>query len=79
MRDIRRGLTWSNRIIIDAYATPAEQAATHDDKNTFAVNNAGPDRDGETGIIVACWGQNYDLTNLGRQRIVCERSTDGGG
>jgi hypothetical protein len=77
-RDVRRGDTWSNRIIINAYETPEEQAVFLDDKNTFAVNNAGRDRDGKTGIIVACWGQNYDLANLGRQRIVCERSTDAG-
>jgi hypothetical protein len=77
-RDIRRGETWSNRIPINAYETPAEQASLLDDKNTFAVNNAGRDKDGKTGIIVACWGQNYDLVASSRQRIVCERSTDGG-
>jgi hypothetical protein len=77
-RDVHRDETWSNRIMINAYETAEEQAALLDDKNTFAVNNAGRDRDGKTGIIVACWGQNYDLTNLGRQRIVCERSTDAG-
>ncbi|HEX2412790.1 MAG TPA: hypothetical protein VHJ39_16605 [Solirubrobacteraceae bacterium] len=77
-RDIRRGRTWSNRIIINAYETPEEQASTLDDKNTFAVNNAGRDDDGKTGIIVACWGQNYDLVQSARQRIVCERSIDGG-
>jgi hypothetical protein len=77
-KDIRRGRTWSNRIPINAYETPEEQAATLDDKNTFAVNNAGRDRNGRTGIIVACWGQNYDLVESSRQRIVCERSTNGG-
>jgi hypothetical protein len=76
--DIRRGKTWSNRIPINAYETPEEQASTLDDKNTFAVNNAGPDRNGRTGIIVACWGQNYDLVESARQRIVCERSTNAG-
>ena len=30
------------------------------------------------GIIVACWGQNFGLPASPRQRIVCERSTDGG-
>jgi hypothetical protein len=78
-QDIRRGRTWSNRIPINAYETPEEQASTLDDKNTFAVNNAGRDGDGKTGIMVACWGQNFDLVETsGRQRIVCERSTDGG-
>jgi hypothetical protein len=77
-QDIRRGRTWSNRIPINAYETPEEQASTLDDKNTFAVNNAGRDRDGKTGIMVACWGQNFDLVESARQRIVCKRSTDGG-
>jgi hypothetical protein len=77
--DVRRGRTWSNRIIINAYATPEEQATFLDDENTFAVNNAGRDNDGKTGDHRRLLGQNYDLANLGRQRIVCERSTDGGG
>jgi hypothetical protein len=47
-----------------------------DDKNTFAVNNAGPDGDGKTGIILACWGQN--VATLIKQQTVCERSTDAG-
>jgi hypothetical protein len=80
-KDVRRGTTWSDRIPINAYP----EAATDpnfpylDDKNTFAVNNAGPDRDGKTGIIVACWGQNGPvLPDRGPQQIVCKRSTDGG-
>jgi hypothetical protein len=77
--DVRRGRTWSDRIPINAYETPQEQQLFLDDKNTFAVNNAGPDRDGKTGIIVACWGQNGPvLPDRGPQQIVCERSTDGG-
>ena len=76
--DIARGRTWSDRIPINAYPTPPDQNTKLDDKNTFAVNNAGPDHDGKTGIIVACWGQNYDLLSFGRQQEVCERSTDGG-
>jgi hypothetical protein len=77
-RDVQRGDTWSDRIPINAYPDPAVQADTLDDKNTFAVNNAGPDHDGETGIIVACWGKNFELQAFGRQAIVCERSLDGG-
>jgi hypothetical protein len=78
-RDVRRGHTWSDRIVINAYETPAEQELFLDDKNTFAVNNAGRDRDGRTGIIVACWGQNGPvLADRGPQQEVCERSTDGG-
>jgi len=76
--DIRSGNTWSRRIPINAYASASEQETTLDDKNTFAINNAGRDYDGKTGIIVACWGQNYDLASFGRQAIVCERSVDGG-
>ena len=48
-----------------------------DDKNTFGVNNAGPDGDGKTGIMVACWGAEHAGARR-RQQIVCERSTDGG-
>jgi hypothetical protein len=78
-RDARRGDPWSDRIIINAYETQAEQNAFLDDKNTFAVNNAGRDRDGRTGIMVACWGQNGPVRpQAGPQQIVCERSTDGG-
>jgi hypothetical protein len=76
--DVLTGRTWSNRIPINAYPDQPAQSTTLDDKNTLAVNNAGRDHDGKIGIMVACWGQNYDLANLGRQQIVCERSTDGG-
>jgi hypothetical protein len=76
--DIRRGQTWSTRIPINAYPSEPAQSTTLDDKNSFAVNNAGRDHDGKTGIMVACWGKNYDLDKLGRQAIVCERSIDGG-
>jgi hypothetical protein len=77
-RDLRRGRTWSTRISINAYPTLPDQSTKLDDKNTFAVNNAGRDHDGKTGIIVACWGQNYELDLFGRQAEVCERSLDGG-
>jgi hypothetical protein len=77
-RDIRRGTTWSRRIPINAYPTQPDQSTKLDDKNTFAINNAGRDHDGKTGIIVACWGQNYELDLFGRQAEVCERSLDGG-
>lgn len=76
-QDVRRGRTWSERIPINAYETAEEQELFLDDKNTFAVNNAGdPDK---TGIMVACWGQNGpQLADRGPQQIVCERSTNGG-
>ncbi len=78
-RDVRRDRTWSDRIIINAYETPEEQENFLDDKNTFAVNNAGRDKDGRTGIMVACWGQNGPVfADRGPQQVVCERSTNGG-
>jgi hypothetical protein len=78
-RDVVRDRTWSDRIVINAYPNPEDQELFLDDKNTFAVNNAGPDRDGRTGTIVACWGRNGPVeTTEGPQRIVCKRSTDGG-
>jgi hypothetical protein len=73
------GETWGNRIPINAYPDdfPGRDAlGVLDDKNTFAVNNAGPDGDGQTGIMVACWGQNVSAAI--KQQIVCERSTNGG-
>jgi hypothetical protein len=79
--DIAGGSTWSNRIPIDAYPAAATDPnfPLLDDKNTFAVNNAGPDRDGKTGTMVACWTLDEPTTAAeGPQRIVCERSTDGG-
>ncbi len=73
------GETWGDRIPINAYPDdfPGRDALGFlDDKNTFAVNNAGPDGDGQTGIMVACWGQN--VSTAVKQQIVCERSTDAG-
>ncbi len=74
--DHRKRSTWSRKIIINAYPDEPQQSDFLDDKNTFAVNNAGPDQDGNPGIIVACWGQN--ITTAIKQQTVCERSTDGG-
>jgi hypothetical protein len=77
--DVIAGRTWSRRIVINAYERPEDQELLLDDKNTFAVNNAGPDRDGRTGTIVACWGRNGPVeATQGPQRVVCKRSTDGG-
>lgn len=70
------GKTWSKRLPINTYDNEGTQELFLDDKNTFAVNNAGKDRDGETGIMVSCWGQNIEP--LLKQQTVCERSTDGG-
>jgi uncharacterized repeat protein (TIGR01451 family) len=70
------GSTWGPKIVINNYPTGEEQALFLDDKNTFAVNNAGADGDGNVGIIVACWGQNVPAAI--KQQTVCKRSTDGG-
>lgn len=74
--DVASGNTWSDRIPINFYDDPNSQSLFLDDKNTFAVNNAGPDGDNQTGILIACWGQTIEP--LIKQQIVCERSTDGG-
>jgi hypothetical protein len=77
--DVRRGRTWSNRIPINAYPQAATDPnfALLDDKDTFAINNAGGRH--RTGIMVACWTLDEPAVAAeGPQRIVCERSTDGG-
>jgi hypothetical protein len=67
--------TWGPKKQISSYQSGAEQGLFLDDKNTFAVNNAGPDGDGQT-IIVACWGLN--IPDILKQAEVCRRSTDKG-
>jgi hypothetical protein len=78
--DIAAGNTWSHRIPINSYPAAASDPTfgTLDDKNTFAVNNAGPDGDGKVGTMVACWTRDNSDPNRPPQEIVCERSTDGG-
>jgi BNR repeat-like domain len=79
--DVASGSTWSNRIPINAYPAAATDPnfGLLDDKDSFAVNNAGPDRDGKIGNMVACWTLDEPTTAAeGPQRIVCERSSDGG-
>jgi hypothetical protein len=75
-QDVEQKKTWGERIPINAYTNPATQRLFLDDKNTMAVNNAGPDKDGEVGPIVACWGQN--VPDAIKQQEVCEASQDGG-
>jgi hypothetical protein len=78
--DVGSSNTWSNRIPINSYPAAASDPnfGTLDDKNTFAVNNAGPDNDGTTGTMVGCWTRDNGDPNRPPQEIVCERSTDGG-
>lgn len=73
--DLKTGKTWGPRIPINSYG-PDQRTRFLDDKNTFTVNNAGPDLDGSVGTMVACWGQN--IPDAIKQQTVCERSTDGG-
>nr|MDQ3935475.1 glycoside hydrolase [Actinomycetota bacterium] len=73
--DVRTGTTWGPRVPINAYPDESRQRLFLDDKNTMAVNNAGPDGDGKPGPIVACWGR---TAVPAKQTIVCETSTDGG-
>jgi hypothetical protein len=75
-QDLASGQTWSDRVVINNYDDELRKEVFLDDKNTFAVSNAGPDRDGRPGIMVACWGQN--IVPLIKQQQVCKRSTDGG-
>ena len=72
------GNTWSNRKPINLYDMdlPQDFLGFLDDKNTFAVQNAGPDSDGTTGPLVACWGQNVSAAV--KQQVACRRSTDRG-
>jgi hypothetical protein len=74
--DLQSGQTWGRRIVINSYPNEFLQPRLLDDKNTFAVNNAGPNGDGQIGTMVACWGQN--ISDALKQQEVCERSTDGG-
>jgi hypothetical protein len=78
--DVPAGNTWSHRTPINSYPAAASDPnfETLDDKNTLAVNNAGPDGDGTVGTMVACWTRDNGDPNLPPQQIVCERSTDGG-
>ena len=70
------GETWGPRLPISEYPSDVEQEIFLDDKNTFAVNNAGPNGDGVSGPIVACWGKN--AAPLIKQAEVCTQSTDKG-
>ncbi len=84
-QDVKDKTTWGPRVIINDYPQekgntgPTDNASNPlgflDDKNTFAVNNAGQDGDGKSGTILACWGQN--ISTAIKQQVACERSTDG--
>lgn len=75
--DVTSGDTWGPRIPINFYPNEPlpQQGVFLDDKNTFAVNNAGPDNQTpatQTNSIVACWGLNIDPAI--RQHQTCKLS-----
>ena len=74
--DVTSGNTWGPRLPISEYPSDLETELFLDDKNTFAVNNAGPDGDGTAGNIVACWGKNVPAAV--KQAEVCKTSMDRG-
>jgi hypothetical protein len=74
--DVSSGNTWGPRLPISEYPSDLEQELFLDDKNTFAVNNAGPNGDGTTGNIVACWGKN--VAPAQKQAEVCKVSLNKG-
>ena len=75
--DVAAGRTWSHRHPINAYpdGLTRDFFGFLDDKNTFAVNNAGDENEAageQSNIMIACWGQNVSLAI--KQQEVCERS-----
>lgn len=74
-KSVDGGRTWSDRIPIHENSDPISNALFLDDKNTIIVDNYGPDRDGKTGNMYACWGFSAFAANLAQ---VVTRSTDGG-
>lgn len=69
------GRTWSKRIAIHRNDDPVSNNLFLDDKDALVIDNYGPDRDGRTGPMYACW--DFDaLPSI--QSIVVARSTDGG-
>lgn len=74
--DVSTGDTWGPRLPISAYEDDLNRQLFLDDKNTFALNNAGEDGDGTTGTMISCWGQN--IPPIIKQQVVCNRSTNQG-
>lgn len=69
------GRTWSDRIPIHENQDPVSNTLFLDDKNTLIVDNTGPDADGQTGNIYACWSFDAAVANLA---VFVSRSTDAG-
>jgi hypothetical protein len=69
------GRAWSGRIPIHENDDPVSKQLFLDDKNTLEVDNTGPDRDGKTGNMYACWSFDAPVANLA---VFVGRSTDAG-
>jgi hypothetical protein len=69
------GLTWSGPIPIEKKEDPVTRELLLSDKNTLTVDNFGPDQDGKTGNIYACWSEDAPVANLS---VLVGRSTDAG-
>ena len=69
------GRTWSGPIPIESKDDPVTKQLLLSDKNTLTVDNYGPDRDGKTGNMYACWSEDAPVANLA---VLVSRSTDAG-
>ena len=69
------GKTWSGRIPIDEKSDPVTKQGFLADKNALVVDNYGPDHDGKTGNMYACWSEDSAQANLA---VALKKSTDGG-
>jgi hypothetical protein len=69
------GRTWGPRIPIEEKSDPIQKNAFLADKNAMVVDNYGPDRDGKTGNMYACWSEDAPVANVA---VAVKRSMDGG-
>jgi hypothetical protein len=69
------GKTWGGRIPIEEKSDPVTKAGFLADKNALVVDNYGPDRDGKTGNMYACWSEDNAQANLA---VALKKSTDAG-
>jgi hypothetical protein len=77
------GRTWSGRMPIEEKSDPFSKEIFLSDKNAMVVDNYGPDRDGKTGNVYACWSEDTQVSSGGagagaNLAITLKRSTDGG-
>jgi hypothetical protein len=69
------GRTWSGPIPIEKKQDPVTRELLLSDKNTVTVDNFGPNRDGTTGNMYACWSEDAPVANL---EVLVGRSNDAG-